>query len=151
MNNATYSTYPGRTKRDIAFCLTCKWHSLLDTYVCCDYSLQDTHGLRGCRAGVGCDKWESGARQAAAVGKNGGRAKSSSVPYDPEAHKLLLQKVPRKEIAEIAGVVPGAIGNWLHRGRIKRSAALKIYDATGIDVTGGESTRGIKKGSDSSA
>lgn len=146
MPKQDYITYPGRTKQDNDFCLTCKWHSILQGgFVCCDYSLQDTHGLRGCRIGVGCDKWESGKRQAAAVGSNGGKAKRNRpdmTTYSREAHKALLLVLTRKQIAEITGETGRNVGNWVQTGRIKRASAMKIYEATGIDVTGGEFARG---------
>lgn len=146
MPDQDYITYPGRTKRDIDFCLSCKWHSVLQgRYVCCDYSLQDTHGLRGCRAGVGCDKWESGKSQSAAVGSNGGKAKrnrSDMTTYRREAHNALLLLMTRKQIAEISGETDRNVANWVQTGRIKKAAAMKIYQATGIDVTGGEIIRG---------
>ena len=55
-----YATWPGCTKKDNEHCLKCIWHSTLEgRYVTCDYSLDENHGIRDCRAGVGCKYFDS--------------------------------------------------------------------------------------------
>lgn len=106
-----YATWPGCSKKDNEYCLSCVWHSTLEgQYVCCDYSLEETHGIRDCRAGE----------------------------FD-----ALVMVIGRKRMMELTGYSRTGLDSTKERGRIRIRSAKRLYEETGIDITGGELRNGI--------
>lgn len=169
---ARYATFPGRSRADVDFCLKCRWHGILKDWVICDYTLAENHHMRGCRAGVGCDKFEpkdsqtrsdkgkprirrpetkpekppEAKKEAPSMrerARKGGQAAAKAraenmVPWDPAPEReALLKKIGWVRIAEMAGLSDSNLRYSRRYKRIRRDAAEKIYEALGVDVTGG--------------
>ena len=131
-----YSTFPGWTKADIKFCLKCKWHGILGTFVTCDYSLYEGNRIRGCRGGVGCEKFDSGKKPEPVRKQRKQQVKM--VRCDRAVYRALLMAVGRKEIQELTGYSRSGLEAAVRNERIRRTAAEQIREKFGLDISGGE-------------
>lgn len=141
-NNADkYATWPGCSKKDNAYCMSCIWHSELEgRYICCDYSLEETHRIRDCRAGVGCKYRETGKKNRGIRVKKSRRNMATCRAAEFDA---LVMIIGRKRMMELTGYSRTGLDGTKERGRIRIRSAQRLYDETGIDITGGELRNGI--------
>jgi len=135
MDSSKYETFPGCTREDIEYCLTCKWHStLVSRWVTCDYTLQEEHGKRDCKAGVGCKYHDDGKGRKTTFKRN----RNDMVPLSLPAYRVIVEYFGRKKMEEITGYSRTGFDTAKQHGRIRRIAAKRLLEETGIDITGGE-------------